>query len=392
MMSETDFTLLEKLADREGSDAVLDRLMELLREHKAYHKLFDATLIRKKHSLDLPLSRPTSFDDVPEEHRKEVEDTYVEAAREIGKLFLADGDIPSAWMYLQVIREPEPVAEAIDKLPVASDYSEANEQVMQIALFERVHPLKGVKMMLRSHGMCNTITSLDQAMGNLSVEQRSECARHMVRELYHDLTESVRRQVQEKVPLIEPNASLRELLRGRDWLLEGGNYHIDVSHLSSVVRFARSIEAGADELDLVLQLCDYGERLDPQLQYPGEPPFEDFYPAHRQFFHLLLDKDVDTSLDYFRKKLSDEPDEYDKPLLAYVLVDLLVRAKRLDEAVDVAAEHLTGLGNDVNFSFAELCVEAGRLDRLAEVMRDKNDIVGFTAALLGTPSSATTPT
>lgn len=391
-MSDTDFTLLERLADKEGPTEVFDRLMELLREHKAYHKLFDATLIRKKHALSLPLSRPTSFDDVPEEHRKEVEDTYVEAAREIGKLFLADGDIPSAWMYLQVIREPELVQEAIERLPAASDYSEANEQVMQIALFEKVHPLKGVKMMLGSHGMCNTITSLDQAMGNLTVEQRSDCAKHMVRELYHALTESVRRQVQEKVPLVEPNATLRELLMGRDWLHEGGNYHIDVSHLSSVVRFARSIEAPADELELVLQMCDYGERLDPQLQYPGEPPFEDFYAAHRHFFRILIGRDVETSLDYFRKKLSDEPDEYDKPLLAYVLVDLLVRSKQLEEAVEVAAEHLTGLGNDVNFSFAELCVEAGRLDRLAEVMRDKNDIVGFTAALLATPSSMTTST
>ncbi|MCA9073780.1 MAG: hypothetical protein KDA93_02015 [Planctomycetaceae bacterium] len=387
-MTETTFTQLEELSANETPEAALERLMDVLREQKAYHKLFDATLIRKKHELGLPLSRPTSFEDVPEEHRKEVEEAYVEAAREIGKLFLADGDIPSAWMYMQVIREPEPVKEAIEKLPVATDYSEANESVMQIALFEKVHPLKGVKMLLRSHGMCNTITSLDQAMGNLSPEQRSDCAKELVRELYHDLSESVRRQVQEKVPLIEPKTTLRELLAGRDWLLEGGNYHIDVSHLSSVVRFARSIDAPADELDLVLQLCDYGQRLDPQLQYPGEPPFEDFYPAHRHFFQVVLDKEVDTSLDYFRQKLENEPDEHDKPLLAYVLVDLLVRSKHLDEAVEVAAVHLTGLGNDVGFSFAELCADAGRLDRLAEVMREQDDLVGYTAALIAQPSPA----
>lgn len=387
-MTQTTFTELEELTANENPDAALDRLMDLLQEQKAYHKLFDAMLIRKKHELGLPLSRPTSFDDVPEEQRKEVEEAYVEAAREIGKLFLADGDIPSAWMYMQVIREPEPVKEAIDKFPVATDYSEANESVMQIALFETVHPLKGVKMLLRSHGMCNTITSLDQAMGNLSSEQRSECAKELVRELYHDLSESVRRQVQEKVPLIEPKASLQELLAGRDWLLEGGNYHIDVSHLSSVVRFARSIEAPADELELVLELCDYGERLDPQLQYPGEPPFGDFYPAHRHFFHVILGKELETSLDYFRQKLENEPDEHDKPLLAYVLVDLLVRSKRLDEAVDVAAAHLTGLGKDVGFSFAELCANAGRLDRLAEVMREQDDLVGYTAALIAQPSPA----
>src|SRR5690606_144288 len=149
------------------------------------------------------------------------------------------------------------------------------EQIMQIALFDRVNPVKGVRMMLKSHGICSTITSLDQAMGQLSSEQRQNCAKVMVRELYHDLTENVRRQVRERIPTIEPDASLRDLLRGREWLFEGGNYHIDVSHLSSVVRFARTIEPPAEELDLAVQLCEYGSRLDQQLQYPGEPPFED---------------------------------------------------------------------------------------------------------------------
>jgi hypothetical protein len=245
-----------------------------------------------------------------------------------------------------------------------------------------VHPVKGVQMLLRTHGMCNTITSLDQAMPSLSAEQRRECAKVMIRELYGELTETVRRHVQQRIPTIEPQAGLRELVKGRDWLFEGGNYHTDVSHLNSVVRFARSLDGSDEELGLALALCEYGRQLDEPLRYPGEPPFEDFYEAHRQFFRIMADQDREVGLDYFRRKLADEPDEQDKPLLAYVLVDLLMRSGRLEEAVEVASTYLANLGDNVGFSLAELCIEAGQFERLKQITRDKDDLVGYTSALV----------
>ena len=385
-MSDADFQQIEDLQASGGSDAVFDWLFDALRERKEYHKLFDAHLIRKKQSLGLSVARPTSLEDVPSDLRKEVEETYIAAARDVGQAFLADGDISSAWMYLQVIREPDAVKAAIEDLPIRQEPDEQAEEVTRIALFDRVHPLKGVERMLKSHGMCNTITSLDQAMPSLSAEQRRECAKVMVRELYDELTETVRRHVQQRIPTIEPQSDLGELVTGRDWLFEGGNYHTDVSHLNSVVRFARSLEGADDEMKLALHLCKYGHQLDEPLRYPGEPPFEDFYDAHQHFFQALLAEDPEPGLGYFRKKLADEPDEQDKPLLAYVLVDLLMRVDRLDEAVDVAASHLTKLGDDVGFSFAELCDEAKRFDRLQQVCKEQDDLVGYAAAL--TRSSA----
>ena len=44
------------------------------------------------------------------------------------------------------------------------------------------------------------------------------------------------------------------------------------------------------------------------------------------FSAFCLIRTVPAALDYFRQKLAEEPDEHDKPLLAYVLVDLLMRA------------------------------------------------------------------
>ena len=236
-------------------------------------------------------------------------------------------------------------------------------------------------MMLRLHGTCSTITSLDQAIGQLPQEDRRACAALMVRELYRDLRDNVEREVQQKLAMLPPDQSLRELIAGRDWLFNGGNYHIDVSHLNAVVRFARSIE-NPEDLGLAMELAEYGSHLDPQLQYGGDPPFEDFYPAHRQFFGALLNRDRDEALTYFREKLDAEPDERDKPLLAYVLVDLLVRCGQPDEAVDLAGRYLTNLSDEVTLSFFDLCVTSSRYDALREAMRTNDDPVGYAAALV----------
>ncbi|MBX3445065.1 MAG: hypothetical protein KF774_21885 [Planctomyces sp.] len=376
------FAELEALANGNGPGPLIDRLTAQLRESKEFHRLFDALLLRRKFELGLPLNRPSSLQDVPDEQRKLVEEMYIAAAREIGDLFLAEGDIPNAWMYHQVSKDRDRVAAAIERLPLAMEPGERLEELLHIALIQGVHPARGVEMMLRAHGTCSTITALDQTWQNLSPEQRQDCAKVMVRSLYRDLTDSVRRDVERRIAVLPPDEPLRGLLAGRDWLLENGNYHIDVSHLHSVVRFARSIEPPAPELDLALQLCEYGRRLIPQLQYGGEPPFEDFYPMHAAFFRVLADQGRDEALGEFRRQLAEGSNESDRPIMAYVLVDLLMRIGRLDEAVDVASDWLTRLSDDLRFSFAELCAKSGRFDALRAATRENGDLVGYAAALL----------
>jgi hypothetical protein len=387
-IDDSTFEDLNAASASHGTAALLDSLIELLRERKDYHRLFDSLLLKRKFELGLPLNRPSSLSDVPDSLRKQVEETYVAAAREVGNLFLERGDIPSAWTYHQVIREPQRIAEAIDRLPAVMEPGERLEELIHISLFQGVNPTAGVRMMLKAHGTCSTITALDQALQSLAPQQRQDCARVMVRSLYDDLTASVRRDVERKIAILPPDESLRSLLTGREWLQEGGNYHIDVSHLHSVVRFARSLEAPCEELDLALQMAEYGQRLSEQLQYGGEPPFDDYYPAHAAFFRVLLDRDRDASLQYFRDRLDREDNPRDKPIIAYVLVDLLTRIERLNDAVEIAGEWLTTLGEEVRFSFAELCVKAGRLDALKDAARKNQDLVGYTAGLLAEASPA----
>ncbi len=381
-MSPETFEQLEKLHQSEGAEATISKLIETLRSQKEYHKLFDAILLRKKFEMGVPLVRPTSFDDVPEDKREEFEETYIGAAREVGEAYLANGNIGQAWIYFRTIHEPQKVAEAIEQINARPDADEETEEIINIALYEGANPVKGLELMLRTHGTCNTITALDQQFPQLSSEDRKRAAGLLVRDLYNDLCQTVRHEVEQRMALIPPGDSLRDLIAGRDWLFEDGNYHIDVSHLSSVVRFARSLDPSSPEMSQAIELAEYGSKLDQQFQYPGDPPFDDFYQAHMHLFKALAGQDPDEALAYFREKLDQAPDEPDKQLIAYVLVDLLIRIEQTAEALELAAQYLKDVQDPNAFSFADLCQQTGRMDTLQEVAREKGDLVAYVAALI----------
>ena len=378
-MSTDSFAELEALKTQQGPAAVLKKLADTLREQGQYHQLFDALLMQKKQSLGLPLLRPTSLDDVPADKRDDFEETYVASAREVGQLLLADKQLGQAWMYMRTIREPEPIKAALEKLDAKNEYS---EEAIDIALYQGIAPVKGLEMMLNSHGTCSSITALDQQFLRLEPAARAQCAALLVRRLYDDVSQTLQHEVEKKQGLAAPGQTLRELMAGRDWLFADANYHIDVSHLHSVVRFARSLRADQPELPLAIQLAEYGSHLAEQYQYAGDPPFEDFYPAHVQFLKALGNINQDAALSYFRDKLRPDSFDPENQLVALGFVDLLTRLGRMDEALEVAKAHLSQSTDQTGFSFADLCADAGRYDLLTEVSKEKGDILTFTAAML----------
>lgn len=377
------FEELEQLAGAGDRAAAVDRLIALLRERKEYGQLFDAILLKKRSDLSLPLAQPTSLD-VPEEHRQTMEDAYVAAAREVGELFLADGKIGQAWPYFRTIGEPQPVRDALDQLPVPREVDDSTEELIEIALHHGAHPVKGLEIMLRTHGTCNTVTAFDGALQHnlLNGDDQKQAAAMMVRELYQDLCQTVRHEVEQRLAALPPTASLKELIAGRDWLFADDNYHIDVSHLNAVVRFARAFDAKTPELPQVTELAEYGSNLSQQFQYPADPPFDDFYVAHVHFFKALSGDNVNEHLAYFQGKLDAEPDQEDKPYLAFPLLDLLLRVDRKDEAIAIAEQYLAGINDPNVFSFAQLCWDTGELEAYRRVSKARGDLVGFTAALV----------
>jgi hypothetical protein len=353
----------------------------VLRDEKRFHQLFDSLLMKKRLEMGLSLVRPTSFKDVPEDRRDEFEKVYVDSARQVGELLLAEGSIPQAWHYFRAINEPQRVAAAIDALP--EDAAAAPDEVVEIALFQGISPVKGLSMYLASHGSCSTITAFDQVSMQLPVDARRQCAAVLVRKLYADLRENVQHDVARRQPMNPPGQNLRELIGGREWLFADDSYHIDVSHLNSVVRFARFLDAGSPELEQALQLAQYGSRLAQQYQYAGNPPFDDFYPAHIQFFKALLGDEREQALAYFRSRIGEDVADTDNQMAAYVLVDLLHRLERRDEALELACKYLAESADEFGLSLPELCAQAGRLDLLLALARQKGDVVNFAAALIG---------
>jgi hypothetical protein len=382
-MSEQTFDELQQLQKSQGSAAAIDHLISVLRDEKRFHQLFDALLMKKRLELGLGLVRPTSFKDVPEERRDEFEKVYVDSARQVAELLLADGSIPQAWHYFRAINEPQRVAAAIEAL---SETDAVPDDVVEIALFQGISPVKGLSMYLASHGSCSTITAFDQVSMQLPVDARRQCAEVLVRKLYADVRENVQHDVSRRQPMNPPGQNLRELIGGREWLFADDSYHIDVSHLNSVVRFARFLDAGSGELEQALQLAQYGSRLAQQYQYAGNPPFDDFYPAHVQFFKALLGDEREQALAYFRSRIGDDVAETDNQMAAYVLVDLLQRLERRDEALELACRYLAESADEFGLSLPELCAQSGRLDLLLALARKKGDVVNFAAALIGNPA------
>lgn len=366
-----------------GTPGLFDRLIEVLRDRQDFHHVFDARLLKKKQELGLPLNRPTSFEDVPAGMKDEFEKAYTDAAREAGELLLKDGKLSQAWMYFHAIRETGPIAQVIADYPVPRDGgSQESEEIIDLALFKGLAPAKGVEVMLRTHGTCSTITSLDQSFAQLKPEDRAVCATILVKSLHQDLLQSVQHEVTKRMPFAPPAKTLRELVTGREWLFADNNYHIDVSHLHAVVRFARALPPESPELALARDLTEYGSQLSAQFQYAGDPPFQEFYPAHREFFRFLSNDHRDEALAYFQRQLDQEPDEADKPMIAYVLVDLLVRVKQYDDAIPLAEKYLISADENFADSFNEMCREAGRYDALLRVAEQRGDLVGYAAALL----------
>ena len=305
-MSDATFSELQDQLRQGGAPAVFECLTQVLRESGEYHKLFDAICLKKKFELGAPLLRPTSFDDVPLEKRDEFEAAYVAAAREVAQLLLADHKLAQSWVYFHAVRETEPLKAVLEAAPLPQESNEQSEELIDLAFYKLVHPVKGMQIMLKTHGTCSTITALDQVFANLNPDQRSACAALLVTTLHGDLLHSLQREVKQRMPMVPPAITLRELTAGRDWLFAENNYHIDVSHLHSTVRFARSLTPTQPELALARDLAEYGSQLASQFQYPGEPPFVEFYPGHLQFFKFLANENRADAFAYFQHQLDHE--------------------------------------------------------------------------------------
>jgi len=377
-MSDNPFDLIDEALRSGGPEAGFDFLAKKVQEEKNYPLLFEVRLLKKRHELGLPLIQVDDSAPMPPEKRLEYDKTFIAAAREIGGLYLADGNIQRAWPYFRAINDTAPVAAAIEKgeLP-----EEGIEPIIEIAFMERVHPYKGFEMVLNRFGICRAITIFGQFPGS---EGRDKSLRLLVRTLHAELVERLKyaiTNVEGKTPETE---SVSELIAGRDWMFPEQTCYVDVSHLISVIRFSLDLTDSAT-LVLAEELTDYGSRLKGVYEERADPPFDNFYVDHGVYLRALRGEDTDAGLAHFQKKLEQEGDVIET---AQVLVGLLARLERYAEAIEIAQKYLAEAnpGELSCPSLPQLCYLARDYDRLRSFARSRGDLLSYTAQALASTS------
>ncbi|MGP0063586.1 MAG: hypothetical protein ACLQGP_08325 [Isosphaeraceae bacterium] len=380
------FDAVEEALRAEGPHAALEKLAEHLDASGDYRALLDALLLRARHELGLPLIPSGSLSDLPEPARARFEERYVEVIRLVGSKYLEAGDIPTAWAYFRAIGETDRVARAILDYRAEGDEDRLGA-VIEVAFNHGVNPIRGFDLILENYGTCSAITAFEQLPAH-DEAVRVACAGRLIARLHRVLTSNLRSEIACRGQLSPPDgAPIAELIDGRDWLFADESYHVDISHLASVVRMSILVTDPAI-IAMAVDLTEYGRRLSPRLQFEGPPPFERIFDDHRIYLGALLGRDVEGAIAHFRSKLApSEREGGEDTIPAQTLVNLLVRLGRLETALDVASENLAGLPDSALFcpGVAQLCQRTGESHRLATIARDHRDLVNFTAALLMPP-------
>jgi len=379
-MTDSLYDLLEQQARQQGPEAAIELLIDHFRREKRFHELFDALLIRSRMRFGLPVILTRSLDDLEEPLRTQVEEAYLEACREVGRGLLEQGRVREAWTYLRPPGEVEPVAEALERLEATE---ENLDELIEVAVHEGVSPRRGFQLVLEHYGICNAITLYDAQMHFRPREQQQEVAALLLRHLHPELLENVKADVARREGQAPEASTLEELVSGRPWLFENDAYHIDTSHLHSVVRFARVLER-PEELKLAADLCSYGKHLGPQFQFQNEEPFAGGYADYERFFRAQLGQGTEEHLEFFAQKARSLSVEEHGTAPAEVYVELLSRLGRVEEALEAAAELIPAKAATTGFapSLLELASRSGRYDRLKEISRRRGDVLGFVAGLL----------
>ncbi len=368
-----------------GPGPAIDRLITRLREDKDYRSLFYALLMKRRQELGVSPIPTGPAADLPTSVHAPYEEAIREAGRHVGRLYLDEGNIGEAWFYFRMLGEPAPVAEALEKHTPAED--EDLQPLVHLAFYEGLAPRKGFDWILERYGICNAITTLGSQELPHPPEVKQYCVARLVRALYQELRErllaDIERQEGKAPPHDATRPGVRELITGRENLFADGFAHIDVSHLSSVVQMSIHLEPG-EELNLARELCAYGELIPKQFQYNSDPPFDDLYRDYGVYLSILAGDRVEEGLAHFRSKAESADPETIGTYPAQVLVNLLLRLGRSQEALEVARRYLTN-ADPRHLScpgVLELCQRAGDFSAFADVAREQGDAVHYLAGLI----------
>jgi len=379
-MSVADFDQLQAALAGGGAEAALAQAAELLRQEKKHHELFEVLKMQLRRKLGLPILAGESADGLSEEQRTKLEDGLIEACREVGTALLKQGQIREGWMYLRPVGDR---AEAAKLLGGIEAGDENYEDLIDVCLHEGVDIGRGYGLVLERFGTCNAITQYDSTIVRRPRAEQVPAARRLLAQVHADLVASVTADIARQEGKPPNEKTLSGLLADREWLFQDNSYHLDTTHLAATVRIARVLTEASD-LRLALDLTEYGRRLSQQFQYQGDEPFAETYPANALYFSALLGDKIQEAVDYFRTKAELLDPQYHGYGAIETYVDLLARLGRHGEALTAAVKFGVGsiqpLGNAP--PLVELARQSGDFAPVLAHCREKEDLLGFTAALV----------
>ena len=196
-------------------------------------------------------------------------------------------------------------------------------------------------------------------------EGRSDSLRLLVRSLHGQLVENLSRAISDVEGKRPESHSIAALIEGRDWLFENNAQYTDSSHIAPVLKLSADLD-DAETLRLAVEIAGYASRLGEMFQYSDDPPFERAYDDRRIYLEALVGADVDRAVRHFDEKAAASDPDRDGYRPAEVLVELLIRVERYDDAINAFRRYLMDAApEDLSCpSLPQLCQMAGDFGQL----------------------------
>jgi hypothetical protein len=367
------------LASR-GPAAAVDELIEELQKAEDYQALFYALLMKKRVELGVSPFPTGNASELPAHTHEPYEGAIRAAGRQVGAMLLERREFAKAWPFFRLLGEPEPVRAALEA------YTPGPEDdvypVIEITWQQGLLPKRGFDLVLDRHGICSAITMVSGSDLSTNTELRDYCVTNLARALHAQLAERLRNDLAGRGVTVAPDATIPQMVEAHPELFDDEAYHIDTSHLSSVVQMATNMPPG-EGVNLARDLCAYGRKLSPGLQGRNDAPFEEGYDDYLAYLNVIAGEKVDEGLKRFEEKAAREAAE-GATFAAQVYVNLLLKADRPAEALAAAKRFLMAEDerNLICPGVNELARRAGDASAMAEAAKARHDPVGFLASLI----------
>jgi hypothetical protein len=395
---QNDMKILEQLtatANEQGPLEAARILVDHFRSLHRFNELFEARKMLHRLELGLPavqvdglVPETSTPGGIPNEIQDELDRRLLDACREVGEGLMRSGRIQEGWMFLRAVGDNALAAKAMSAI---EPNQENLDLLLSLYVHEGVDVGQGTRLSLKMRGTCNTITMLDSVVAMRGRKEQQEAVgalvEHVHGELLANLIADLKRRKPDLIPPVE--GKIVDWLGLHPGLLRDGTYHLDTTHLASTVRFARVLD-DSRVIGLAADLAEYGRQLHAQYQYSSDEPFADLYPMSLAWFRALLGEQVDGALRLFRQKAETlDPQEHGTVAIE-TYADLLARVDRPSEAASFLMHWMPQGMRPFGIapSLLELAQAAGDFQPMMEHAHNRGDLIGYTAALLQSASTA----